>query len=164
MRPPRREGALCKALAGEIAQFTGVDNPYEEPDDAEVVADTVASSPAESVALVLGSSSAAASFRPLPRPAELVAERDERLAGLVFDVTQLFARQVFVPAAGRPIVNAGERICDELHGDAELLGNGRRRASRVGDELLVPEHDRAVGHRSGRGHVPAPRPGRPPGV
>ena len=32
---------------------TGVDDPYEEPDDAEVVADTVALSPAESVALVM---------------------------------------------------------------------------------------------------------------
>ena len=47
------KGLYAKALAGEITQFTGVDDPYEEPDDAEVVADTVALTPDESVALVL---------------------------------------------------------------------------------------------------------------
>jgi adenylylsulfate kinase-like enzyme len=34
------KGLYAKAFAGEITQFTGVDDPYEEPDDAEVVADT----------------------------------------------------------------------------------------------------------------------------
>ena len=47
------KGLYAKAFAGEITQFTGVDDPYEEPDDAEVVADTVALSPDESVALVM---------------------------------------------------------------------------------------------------------------
>ena len=47
------KGLYAKAFAGEITHFTGVDDPYEEPDDAEVVADTVALSPAESVELVL---------------------------------------------------------------------------------------------------------------
>ena len=47
------KGLYAKAFAGEITHFTGVDDPYEEPDDAEVVADTVALSPEESVALVL---------------------------------------------------------------------------------------------------------------
>ncbi len=47
------KGLYAKAFAGEITQFTGVDDPYEEPDDAEVVADTVALQPEESVALVL---------------------------------------------------------------------------------------------------------------
>jgi adenylyl-sulfate kinase len=46
------KGLYAKAFAGEITQFTGVDDPYEEPDDAEVVADTVALTPDESVALV----------------------------------------------------------------------------------------------------------------
>jgi adenylylsulfate kinase-like enzyme len=48
------KGLYAKAFAGEITQFTGVDDPYEEPDDAEVVADTVELAPDESVALVLG--------------------------------------------------------------------------------------------------------------
>ena len=47
------KGLYAKAFAGEITQFTGVDDPYEEPDDAEVVADTVALTPDESVALVM---------------------------------------------------------------------------------------------------------------
>ena len=47
------KGLYAKAFAGEITQFTGVDDPYEEPDDAEVVADTVVLSPDESVALVM---------------------------------------------------------------------------------------------------------------
>ena len=47
------KGLYAKAFAGEITQFTGVDDPYEEPDDAEIVADTVWRSPDESVAFVL---------------------------------------------------------------------------------------------------------------
>jgi len=47
------KGLYRKALAGEIEHFTGVDDPYEDPEDAEVVADTVALTPEESVALVL---------------------------------------------------------------------------------------------------------------
>ena len=47
------KGLYAKALAGEITHFTGVDDPYEDPEDAEVVADTVALTPDESVALVL---------------------------------------------------------------------------------------------------------------
>ena len=47
------KGLYAKAFAGEITQFTGVDDPYEAPDDAEVIADTVALSPEESVALVV---------------------------------------------------------------------------------------------------------------
>ena len=48
------KGLYAKAFAGEITQFTGVDDPYEEPDDAEIVADTVSRTPDESVAFVLG--------------------------------------------------------------------------------------------------------------
>ena len=47
------KGLYAKAFAGEITHFTGVDDPYEEPDDAEIVADTVSSTPAESVAYVM---------------------------------------------------------------------------------------------------------------
>ncbi len=47
------KGLYAKALAGEIAQFTGVSDPYEAPENAEVVLDTVHQTPAESVAQVL---------------------------------------------------------------------------------------------------------------
>jgi adenylyl-sulfate kinase len=47
------KGLYAKALAGEITHFTGVDDPYEEPDDAEIVVETVGSAPADSVAHVV---------------------------------------------------------------------------------------------------------------
>jgi len=47
------KGLYAKAFAGEITQFTGVDDPYEEPEDAEIVADTVTLQPEESVAFVM---------------------------------------------------------------------------------------------------------------
>ena len=37
-RDPR--GLYKKAEAGEIKDFTGIDSPYEEPTDAEVVVET----------------------------------------------------------------------------------------------------------------------------
>ncbi|WP_084800224.1 adenylyl-sulfate kinase, partial [Promicromonospora kroppenstedtii] len=35
-----RKGFYARARAGEIAEFTGISSPYEEPDDAELVIDT----------------------------------------------------------------------------------------------------------------------------
>jgi adenylylsulfate kinase len=42
------KGLYAKAFAGEIKGFTGVDDPYEEPENAEVVVDTEGLSPEES--------------------------------------------------------------------------------------------------------------------
>jgi adenylylsulfate kinase len=47
------KGLYAKAFAGEITQFTGVDDPYEPPLDAEIVAETQFQTPEESLALVL---------------------------------------------------------------------------------------------------------------
>jgi adenylylsulfate kinase len=47
------KGLYQKAFAGEIKEFTGVDDPYEEPDDAELVLDAELHTPEESAALVL---------------------------------------------------------------------------------------------------------------
>jgi adenylylsulfate kinase len=47
------KGLYAKAFAGEITGFTGVDDPYEEPADAEVVIDTEAQTPEESAATIL---------------------------------------------------------------------------------------------------------------
>ncbi|MBX3237420.1 MAG: adenylyl-sulfate kinase [Nitrospiraceae bacterium] len=47
------KGMYAKALRGEIQQFTGVSDPYEEPTSAEVVVNTSIESPAESVGLIL---------------------------------------------------------------------------------------------------------------
>lgn len=48
------KGLYAKAAAGEITGMTGVDDPYEPPEAAEVVVDTVALQPHESCDLVIG--------------------------------------------------------------------------------------------------------------
>ena len=47
------KGMYAKALRGEIEQFTGVSDPYEEPLEPDVVVDTGAETPAESVNRIL---------------------------------------------------------------------------------------------------------------
>ena len=47
------KGLYKKALAGEITGFTGVDDPYEAPEDPELVVDTENESPEESLQHVL---------------------------------------------------------------------------------------------------------------
>lgn len=47
------KGMYAKALRGEIQQFTGVSDPYEEPLDADVVVDTNAETPSKSVSRIL---------------------------------------------------------------------------------------------------------------
>jgi adenylylsulfate kinase len=48
------KGLYKKALAGEITGFTGVDDPYEEPLNPELVVDTMLETPEESLRRVLG--------------------------------------------------------------------------------------------------------------
>ena len=47
------KGLYKKALAGEIKNFTGVDDPYEAPEDPELVIDTMGEEPAQSMQHVL---------------------------------------------------------------------------------------------------------------
>jgi adenylylsulfate kinase len=47
------KGLYAKAFAGELKGFTGVDDPYEDPDDAEIVIDTEQHDPEESARLIL---------------------------------------------------------------------------------------------------------------
>jgi adenylyl-sulfate kinase len=47
------KGLYKKALAGEIKEFTGVSDPYEEPLNAEIVLDTESESPEESTAKLI---------------------------------------------------------------------------------------------------------------
>ncbi len=42
-----RKGLYAKARAGKIEHFTGISDPYEEPDDAEVVLPTTDMTPEE---------------------------------------------------------------------------------------------------------------------
>ncbi len=46
-------GLYKKAFAGEIKGFTGVDDPYEEPENAEVVVETEGKTPEESAQVVV---------------------------------------------------------------------------------------------------------------
>ena len=47
------KGLYKKALAGEITGFTGVDDPYEPPEDPELVLDTMVEEPIDSLQNVL---------------------------------------------------------------------------------------------------------------
>ncbi|MGQ0720514.1 MAG: adenylyl-sulfate kinase [Candidatus Eiseniibacteriota bacterium] len=47
------KGMYKKALAGEIKGFTGVDDPFDEPVDPEVICDTDKETPTESAAKIL---------------------------------------------------------------------------------------------------------------
>jgi adenylyl-sulfate kinase len=47
------KGLYAKALAGEIPEFTGVSDPYEEPTDPELRLDTEGRTPVDSVRMVL---------------------------------------------------------------------------------------------------------------
>src|SRR6266545_7484201 len=47
------KGLYAKAFAGEIKGFTGVDDPYEDPSDPELVLDTEANEPEESARLIV---------------------------------------------------------------------------------------------------------------
>ncbi|MDQ6877764.1 MAG: bifunctional sulfate adenylyltransferase/adenylylsulfate kinase [Candidatus Dormibacteraeota bacterium] len=48
-----RKGLYAKARAGLVKEFTGVSDPYEEPDDAELVVDTATLTPEESADTIL---------------------------------------------------------------------------------------------------------------
>ena len=47
------KGLYAKARAGEILNFTGIDSPYEAPDDAEIVIDTTKLSAEEAADLIV---------------------------------------------------------------------------------------------------------------
>jgi sulfate adenylyltransferase/3'-phosphoadenosine 5'-phosphosulfate synthase len=72
------KGLYRKALAGEIANFTGVSDPYEEPLHPEVVCDTASEMPGESLAKIVG---ALERLGHLPRNvADRLPDGDELLA------------------------------------------------------------------------------------
>ncbi|HWH00141.1 MAG TPA: adenylyl-sulfate kinase, partial [Pilimelia sp.] len=48
-----RKGLYAKARAGQLTGMTGVDDPYEEPTDADLVLDTTDLSVAEAAGTVL---------------------------------------------------------------------------------------------------------------
>ena len=81
------KGLYKKALAGEIPNFTGVSDPYEEPLSAEVVVHTGEETPEQSLAKILGKLEEMG-YIPKAAPAQAVyseeeeAEVEERLRSL----------------------------------------------------------------------------------
>ena len=47
------KGLYAKAFAGEIKEFTGVSDPYEAPEHAEIVVETEGRTPEQSAAFVI---------------------------------------------------------------------------------------------------------------
>lgn len=47
------KGLYQKALSGEIPNFTGISDPYEEPLDPEIIVDTAVESPQESIGKII---------------------------------------------------------------------------------------------------------------
>jgi sulfate adenylyltransferase len=48
-----RKGLYARAMRGEIADFTGISSPYEEPDDADLRIDASVDEPDESLRILL---------------------------------------------------------------------------------------------------------------
>jgi len=48
-----RKGLYAKARAGILKEFTGVSDPYEEPQDAEIVINTTGLSPEEAAQAII---------------------------------------------------------------------------------------------------------------
>ncbi|MEL6542766.1 MAG: adenylyl-sulfate kinase, partial [Pseudomonadota bacterium] len=47
------KGLYKKARAGEIKNFTGIDSPYEPPENAEIVVNTVSMTPSEAADYII---------------------------------------------------------------------------------------------------------------
>ncbi len=58
------KGLYARALRGEIAHFTGVSDPYEEPRAPEVIVDSGTQTPDQSVALILAKLESAGYLQP----------------------------------------------------------------------------------------------------
>ena len=48
-----RKGLYAKARAGELLEFTGISDPYEVPDDADVTIDTTQLTPEEAAQQII---------------------------------------------------------------------------------------------------------------
>lgn len=68
------KGLYAKARRGELTQFTGIDDPYEPPEHAEVVLGNPMRSPAENAALVMGELLDRSLIGPAEQPSRRSAE------------------------------------------------------------------------------------------
>jgi adenylyl-sulfate kinase len=73
------KGLYKRALAGEIKNFTGVDDPYEEPLAADVVVETDSETPQQSAARIIGRLEEMGLVTPTTQPAAYSEEDEEEV-------------------------------------------------------------------------------------
>ena len=73
------KGLYKKALAGEIKGFTGVDDPYEAPERAEVVFDSDQETPDQSAAKIIATIEALGYLEPAKTASGYTAEEEEKV-------------------------------------------------------------------------------------
>ena len=61
------KGLYKKALAGEIKNYTGIDDPYEEPENPEIIVETSVETPPQSAAIVIKALEHLGYIQPLAR-------------------------------------------------------------------------------------------------
>jgi adenylyl-sulfate kinase len=71
------KGLYKKALSGEIPNFTGISDPYEEPLDAEIVVDSSVQSPQESIGNIIAKLEELEYIPPTPQQA-VYSEEEEK--------------------------------------------------------------------------------------
>ena len=80
------KGLYKKALAGEIKGFTGIDDPYEEPEKAEVVVETDKETIEESVAKIMRTLELMGYIEPLSTDTEYSEEEEEEIKKRLADL------------------------------------------------------------------------------
>ena len=80
------KGLYKKALAGEIKGFTGIDDPYEEPEKAEIVVETTKETVEESVKKILHTLEVMGYLEPLEGEAEYSEEEEEEIKKRLADL------------------------------------------------------------------------------
>ncbi len=158
------KGLYEKAFAGEIKGFTGVDDPYEDPTDAELVLDTESQTPEESAAADRREARAA---RARPGPGDGVtagaATTEARLirphGGTLVDrlgerpdgVDAARTHHPHLPRGLRPGHARRRRALAArgLHGPRGLRGRGRGHAPRERPALGAPRLPRRRGSPEG---------------
>jgi len=73
------KGLYKKALAGELKGFTGVDDPYEPPDNAEVIFDSDTETPEESARKVMATIEKLGYLEPVKTASGYTAEEEEKV-------------------------------------------------------------------------------------
>lgn len=73
------KGLYKKAFAGEIPQFTGVSDPYEDPENAEVVVETDKETPEQSAAKILAKLEELGYLEPVAAPASDSSDDEDDL-------------------------------------------------------------------------------------